>query len=298
MGNRTLHLLFGEVLNPVTYIPGNCTAGQYGLTKNGPCSNTSNTNYRRALYLADPVKGYHYSGQTNQGDGGIASYNGLLLTVQKRMSNNFSLVANHTWAHCLGEGEVSLSGSGSGQDPYNRHGEYGNCSSTRRHSFNLTPVIRTPKFSSRWMQAMLGNWQASTMFSAMTGPYFTVSLGQNYALRDGSDRPNMIKDPKLDKPTVNQWFDISAFERAPVGQYGNITRGILQGPGAWNINLALSRSFTFFESHKIDFRGEIFNLLNHVRYSTPTATLTSGTFGKITKAMDPRIMQIAFKYTF
>jgi hypothetical protein len=298
MGNRTLHLLFGEVLNPVIYIPGNCTAGQYGLTKDGPCSNTSNTNYRRVLYLANPTKGYHYSGQTNQGDGGIASYNGLLLTVQKRMSRNFSLVANHTWAHCLGEGEVSLSGSGSGQDPYNRHAEYGNCSSTRRHSFNLTPVIRTPKFSSRWMQAMLGNWQASTMFSAMTGPYFTVSLGQNYALRDGSDRPNQIKDAKLDKPTVDKWFDISAFERAPVGQYGNITRGILQGPGAWNINLALSRSFTFFERHKIDFRGEIFNLLNHVRYSTPTATFTSGTFGKITKAMDPRIMQFAFKYAF
>jgi hypothetical protein len=298
MGNRTLHLLFTEPANPVVYIPGNCTAGQYGLTKDGPCSNTSNTNYRRVLYLADPVKGYHYAAQSNQGDGGIGSYNGLLLTVQKKMSKNFSLSANHTWAHCLGEGEVSLSGSGGSQDPNNRHAEYGNCSSTRRHSFNLTPVFKTPKFSTRWMQALMGNWQASTMFSAMTGPYMTVSVGQNIALRDGGDRPNQIKDPKLDNPTVDKWFDTSAFAAAPVGQYGNISRGIIRGPGAWNINLALSRSFTFFERHKIDFRGEVFNLLNHVRLGTPTTTLTSGTFGKILKAMDPRIMQFAFKYAF
>jgi hypothetical protein len=102
----------------------------------------------------------------------------------------------------------------------------------------------------------------------------------------------------MDNPTIKQWFSTTAFQAAPAGQYGNAGRGIIRGPGAWNINLALSRSFVFKEHHKLDFRGEIFNLLNHTRFGMPVTTLTSGTFGQILKASDPRIMQFALKYAF
>ena len=50
LGNKTTHLWSGNgEVNPAVYIPGNCVAGQYGLTAPGPCSTTSNTNFRRVL---------------------------------------------------------------------------------------------------------------------------------------------------------------------------------------------------------------------------------------------------------
>ena len=54
------------------------------------------------------------------GDGANANYNGLLIAVQHRFTHNFTLLANHTWSHCLTESEIGLNGAGFGQDPYNR----------------------------------------------------------------------------------------------------------------------------------------------------------------------------------
>src|SRR5207302_5582631 len=56
-GNHTAHLWSSRELNLQQYIPGNCSAGQYGLTAAGPCSSTSATNTaaRRVLTLANPT---------------------------------------------------------------------------------------------------------------------------------------------------------------------------------------------------------------------------------------------------
>lgn len=211
---------------------------------------------------------------------------------------NYSIMANHTWSHCLGESQVGSGGGGSAMIFNDRQAEYGNCPTGRQHMLNLSTIMKTPTFSSVWTQRILGNWPASAIVTAMTGTYSTVSLGVNNALREGSDKPNLVGDPILSNPTINRWFDIDAFEGPPVGQFGNAGNGIIVGPGAWNIDLSLSRSFLFKESQKIDFRAEIFNLMNHARFNNPTTTMSSGQFGQINSAGDPRIMQFALKYTF
>ena len=70
------------------------------------------------------------------------------------------------------------------------------------------------------------------------------------------------------------------------------------GPGAWNFDLAVSRSFTVVEHQRIDLRAEAFNLLNHARFGNPSTAMNSATYGQITTARDPRIMQFALKYVF
>jgi hypothetical protein len=298
LGNRTVHLSFNEPNNPAYYIPGNCVPGQYGLTAAGPCSTTGNINYRRALYLSNPAEGKYYGGFSNFGDGANANYSGLLLSAQHRFARNFSILANHTWSHCMTESEVGLNGSGAGQDPNNRAAEYGNCLAGRRHTFNLTSVLKTPKFSDRTVQAIFGNWQASTIFTAMTGSYMTASLGVDNSLTGGADRPNLAGNPNLTNPTYMKWFDTSMFTRPATGAFGTAGRGIIVGPGAWNLDLALTRAFPITESQRIDFRAEIFNIFNHTRFGNPITTFTSGVFGQIQSARDPRIMQFALKYTF
>jgi len=287
-----------EPQNYAVYIPGNCTAGQYGLTAAGPCSNTTNTNYRRILYQANPSQAQFYGALNNFGDGANANYNGLLLSVQHRLAKNFTLLANHTWSHCLTENEIALNGGGFGQDPLNRHLEYANCLADRRHVFNLSAVLRTPKFTSRWMQAVAGNWQESTIFTAATGTYSTVTVGTDNSLTGNTDRPNVVGNPKLSNPTITHWFDTSAFVKGAVGTFGNAGRSSILGPGMWNVDVAVSRSFPITEHHRIDFRAEAFNLMNHARFGNPSTAMNSPTYGQILTARDPRIMQFALKYAF
>jgi len=132
----------------------------------------------------------------------------------------------------------------------------------------------------------------------MSGNFTTVSLGVDNSLTGGSDRPNLVSNPELDHPTVERWFDTTAFARPATGSFGNAGRGIILCPGAWNLDLALSRTFPITESHKIDFRAEIFNIFNHARFGNPITSFTSGIFGQINTARDPRIMQFALKYSF
>jgi hypothetical protein len=288
----------GEPQNPSIFIPGNCVAGQYGLTAAGPCSNTANVNFRRLLYQADPLKSQAYGGLSPGGDGANASYHGLVLSLQRRLTTNYSLSVNHTWSHCLTENEVALNGGGTGQDPFNRRAEKGNCLADRRHTFGMTAVARTPTFSSPLIQRILGNWQTATIFSAATGTSSTVSVGTDNSRTGGGDRPNLLRDPNLETRTIQRWFDTTAFQTGPVGTFGNAGRGIVEGPGAWNIDMALSRSFPINESQRIDFRAEAFNVLNHTRFDNPSTAMNSATYGQITSARDPRIMQFALKYIF
>ena len=70
------------------------------------------------------------------------------------------------------------------------------------------------------------------------------------------------------------------------------------GPGSIRIDLGLSRSFQLRENHAIEFRAEAFNAPNHMNPGNPVVILTSGTFGKMQSAADPRIMRFALKYVF
>ncbi|PYR22677.1 MAG: hypothetical protein DMF98_19875, partial [Acidobacteria bacterium] len=106
MGNRTNGIWLGYEENPSLYIPGNCVAGQYGLTAPGPCSNSSAVNLRarRLLTLRNPAEG-QYFGSVAQTTGGTGHYNGVKFTVEKRLSSGWSLSANYTRSKCINQGE-------------------------------------------------------------------------------------------------------------------------------------------------------------------------------------------------
>ena len=72
----------------------------------------------------------------------------------------------------------------------------------------------------------------------------------------------------------------------------------IRGPGTWQFDAALSRTFQVKEGQKLEFRAEAFNLTNSVRLADPDTVLNSNTFGQIKTALDPRIMQFALKYVF
>jgi hypothetical protein len=74
--------------------------------------------------------------------------------------------------------------------------------------------------------------------------------------------------------------------------------GSVKGPGTWQLDTALSRAFQVREAQRLELRVEMFNITNSFRMKDPDPTFGSGTFGKVTSSLDPRIMQFALKYVF
>ena len=285
LGNKTTHQWLGHEMNPALYIPGNSTTG--------------NTNARRVFALARPY-GQYYGSAITVDTAGNASYNGMLLTLQHRMSHNFSILANYTWSHCLNQGEAGQDIVNYYQDPLNRRAEWGNCAADRRQIANASVVFKTPQFHSTWIQRMAGNWQASGIYTFTSGSWLTMTDGTDVSLTGlGTDRPNVGGDWNVDDPTIKRWFNTTAFTRQAAGTFGNAGRNTILGPSTWNIDAALWRTFRVTESMKMDLRAEAFNVFNHTRFGNPGTSLNNGnTLGQITTALDPRIMQLALKLTF
>ncbi|MBV9400617.1 MAG: TonB-dependent receptor [Bryobacterales bacterium] len=285
LGNKTTHQWLGHELNPAVY---------------GPGATLGNQESRRVFILANPSTGKYFGSTIMIDDNGNASYNGLLLSLNHRFSHSFSVLANYTLSHCFDQGEANQDITNYYQNPNNRRAEWASCSFDRRQVFNLSAVTQSPKFSSAWVQRIAGGWQLSPIFTAYTGTPLNITDGTDISLTGiGLDRPNVIGNGALPNPTIAQWFNTAAFAKQAPGTYGNAGRNLLVGPGAWNLDAALSRSFVIRENVKLNFRWEAFNVFNHARFNNPGTSLSSGTtFGIISTAQDPRIMQVAAKIVF
>ena len=197
LGNKTTHLWIAEERDPDIYIPGNCSAGQYGLTAAGPCSSTSGANYqaRRLLTLSNPATGIYYSSIDEMDDGAVARYQGLLLSTQHRFSQHYTFLANYTDSYCLSDYDfgAALAGSTNSQI-FNRHADWGPCISDARSLFNAS-LVATSSWNSgnKFMKALLSNWEIAPLFQARTGQPLTLTTGTDNSRTDlGNDRPNQV----------------------------------------------------------------------------------------------------------
>ena len=310
LGSNTIHFWSPKALNPSQYIPGNCVAGQYGLAAPGPCSTTTNPTQRRVLTLANPSQGPYYNSIVNLDDGGTANYNGLLLSLQHRLSNHFTVQSNYTWSHCIADLGTTLL-AGSYTDPNNRRSDRGQCAGTDlRHIFNLSAVLQAPTFSQRALRTVASNWQVAIIGSVHSGIPFSATSGIDTDLNGvGGDRATQIlANPYCEHKTINCWLNGAAFA-TPVanGIPSNMKPFTLVGPGFFNMDLALTRSIRLGERQRVDLRAEAFNFANHANFLTnspnnPSAVSTGqqngAAFGKILYDVGPRIMQFAVKYAF
>ena len=304
LGSNTTHLWSMQQVNPAVYLPGGpCTLN--GVTYN-PCSSTANTDQRRRFMLENPQTGQYFSYVVKVDPGGTASYNGLLLSVQRRAARGVTVSANYTWSHCISDWWNTTANSGSGNtgytNPDNRRSDRGNCTSSatdRRHIFNLSAVAETPQFTNKMLRAVGSNWRLSPIFKMLSGGYLSITTSSDIALSGiGNQRVNQILgDPYGDK-SVKQYLNPAAFALPATGTLGNVGAGSIAGPGTWQFDIALSRTFQFRESQRMEFRAEAFNVANAFRMNNPTTNLNSNTFGQVTSAQDPRIMQFALKYFY
>ncbi len=295
LGNRTSHLWIGNDLNPAVYIPGTCG--------NAACSTTGNTQARRVLTLANPKAGQYYSQVTAAYDGASANYNGLLTSIEHRFASHYTLLANYTWSKCLGIAPItSLSNPGVTQNPYNVRGDYGPCTYDAPFLFNASVVYMSQYGHGGVLSHLLSNWGLAPLVRYQSGlPVNPVTGKDNSLTGIGNDRPDVVSNKMYTGAAHGlkyQYVNPNLYVPNPLGTFGNAGHNSLRGPGYFDIDLALSREFKFFEKVTFAVRGEAFNIFNHPNFMGPNGSIASSSFGQITTAFDPRILQASLKLIF
>ena len=318
IGNSTIHVWGGNQANPGQYMQGSCVIN--GAVTN-PCSTTANVNFRRTLYLQNPAQGTYYGSIAQLDDGGTGNYNGLILSVQHRLSRGYSILANYTLSHCISDlanPELAVAGANF-TIPSNRHYDRSNCVlADRRQIFNLSAVFEMPRFANPKLRAVASGWQLSPIIKAQTGPYISVTSGVDQALtgQGGQRAVQVLADPYSPNRSASSYLNPAAFAQPAAGTYSSLGANNILAPGALYVNAAVTRTFRIAERHSLQFRFEGFNIPNHANlgppnglsgngtaagstgFLTPTAARNSQTFGQILSSDDPRILQGALKFVF
>jgi hypothetical protein len=301
-GNDTTHFWTGKELNPALPVPGATQATE---------------NQHRVLYLQNQASGQYFSTIGQLDDGGKAGYNALLLSAQRRLANNISVLGNWTWSHCISDPETTELTGPTYVNPNNRAADRANCSSDRRNLVNISMVANTPKFSNHAVNLVASGWQLSAIFRYQSGNFTTITTGVDNALSGiGGQRPNQVLSSvgaTASTQCAVSTFDVcylnkQAFTTVGLGAglYGNMGALNILNPGMIQVDMGLSRNFRIREGQTLQFRWEVFNVPNRLNAAAPNTTLSSGSFGQITSDVngsgsqsgDPRIMQFALKYIF
>jgi len=308
IGNLTTHLWTQKPINPAIYFPGGlCTLN--GVTYN-PCSTTANTDTRRRFSLARPQDAAKMSFVTMHDAGGTQSYQGMLLSVERRAARGVTVTGNYTWSHCIGPLATLVTMGPFADETYvnpdSRDFDRGNCDTDRRKIFNVTSVVETPQFTNPTMRKLGTGWKLSGIYRMSAGSPLNVLAGSDRALNGvirgtGPQRANQISgNPYGDKSAapLSNFLNPAAFGQPDLGTFGNIGRNSIQGPKTWSFDMSLSRTFNIREAQHVELRFEAFNVTNSFRPGIPNQVLSSNTFGQIRTSLDPRVMQFALKYVF
>lgn len=236
-------------------------------------------------------------------------YHSWQTQLNKRFSKGLTVSAAYTLSKSIDTSSTNSLG-GTVANPFNLRDERGRSDWDRRHAF-VASWVYSPgqKLSNRVVNGFLGGWTISGITTIQSGSPLTFLMGDDVAL-DGTFgdqhaqlRPGMtVKDIQIDHSNrgamVSRFFNTTAFVptgQVPRGTYGNAGRGLFSGPALNSTDLALMKDFSLLERLRLQLRGEAFNVFNQVTFSNPNTNVSSGAFGRIRSAGDPRIMQVALK---
>ncbi len=245
-----------------------------------------------------------------------SNYHSLQVRLQRRLSRGLSALMGYTWSKSIDDASNFFTSSGDPnfpQDSRNAAAERARSNFdvrqrlTASYSWEL-PFGRGQRWATRGPAAHLfGGWQTFGVWSFQTGRPFTVALlpeldnsgtGRSVLGFGANDRPDMLRDPGLSSPSPERWFNTGAFAIPTPGNFGNAGRNILDGPGLQTINASLIRLFDLGERANLQFRAEVFNLLNRTNLDLPDNFMPSPTFGAVASAGQPRRIQLGLRLLF
>ncbi len=255
-----------------------------------------------------------------------SSYNAMQVSLRKRLSRGVGFDFNYTLAKSLdlssSAERVGAWGGLGGQviNSWNHKQLRAVSDFDTRHSLNSNWVVEMPfgrgrhfgRDSHGALEALIGGWQVSGLFRWTSGFPFSIANGYAWSTNwqlggwavptgkvpatkttKGPDGPNAFPDPQA---------ALSEFRYARPGESG--VRNNLRGDGFFNIDMGLSKRWKmpYAENHSLQFRWEVFNISNSVRFdvqSHGSELDAASEFGNYTNLLtNPRVMQFALRYEF
>jgi hypothetical protein len=272
--------------------PGQAPSSSYDFD---PCINTgaSSPDYTR------PYRGY--SQMNGEYDEGTSNYNSLQAGLTYRAGKSqfnaaytYSKVLTTTGVHTAG---TPYSQNTVAQNSRNFAAEYGPPAYDFTHDFTGTWVYDIPFFrtSDRLARVALGNWSFAGLALLQTG--FAMSPGMATSTAGLAIRPNQVA-PYKRIGKLGEWFNTGSFAPPDYGFYGDSSNGSIRGPGYVSFNTALYKTFPITERFSTQFRAEAFNVANHPNFESVSTNVGSGSYGQVTSARDPRILEFAIKLIY
>jgi hypothetical protein len=237
---------------------------------------------------------------------GKSWYHGLVLSGERRFTSDLAVTASYTFSRNIDTGiTVTSANVASANNPYNPLNDKGLADADRPHAFVASYVWNLPRLNKAptVVKYLLGGWQQNGIVALYAGTPFSVVSGLDNSLTGvNQDRADLIGTPSLTSGTkgerILRYFNIAAFRLNAEGTFGTSGRNILRGPGSVNIDLSVFKNIPLWEKHSFQLRGEFFNVPNRTNLGGPNANFSATTFGRITGAGSPRVIQIALKYLF
>jgi hypothetical protein len=313
VGSHGLNLTFPTNINgvPENELSSNDTSG---------CGTGSTVN------CAEPYP--IYQGMTGNLYQAISNYNSLQTSITKRLTSGLSFSFNYVWSHMLDDQDSSGWGSHSGTQNYQHLStltlnqaakNYGPSNFDVRNAFKGFVVYQLPFGRGKMLlnqnavtDAIVGGWQVSGTILELAGNPYNFSAANNTF--DGTTAyPNRVAGVST-KPaggrTLDEWYNPAAFSNPANGEFGDMGRNPLVGPGVDLINLSAGKTFNLhWENMKFGIRADAQNAFNHPSFGSPTGSLTTpdpttGVFaGPVTGQINSvtqggRGLQLSARFTF
>ena len=323
LGSHSLHLIESgqniNQLNPAYFLLGSALTQSVPnpLYNNGGVGSVGTKTVSRAQLLL-PFPQYTSVALANADTAGSRYYS-FYFRAERRFANGLSLLASYTWSRSMDNvvglnlaGTSQITSPSGPQNAYNLNAEWSLSTQDAPHRFSAAftydlPFGKGKAFlgNNRWLDLLVGGWSANAFGVIQSGYPLSITQPNNNSVIGASyQRPNATGVPPATTGSVddriNGWLNPAAFTQAAPFTFGNLTRFIpVRGPGQFNWDLSLFKTFSIKERIRAQFRAEALNTTNTVYFGTPNTTLTSNQFGLVTSQINnPRLLQLGTRITF
>jgi len=310
-GSLGRHLLWERNINAVN--PGAQFLNLHPENKNPQNTSALSTNFLRPYPAYGDLYLYEFASNSN--------YNGLMGSIQHRMTHGLNISASYTFSKALNTADAYSSAVDPFLDPRSRN--YGRAGFDRNNVFTTNFYYQIPKPGKKYHLRALGwvtdNWELSGVGRFLSGapitPGYSIQNGITTPTGTPSDGARMQvvnptaplaqrfgPPPEPKGQTVVPWSSTSTDP-----QFGNLGKNTMTGPGTSNWDLSLYRTVPIGERVRTMFRLETYNTFNHTQFSginsSPQFRNSDGAqintaFLLPTGARPPRYVQVALRVTF
>jgi hypothetical protein len=226
-----------------------------------------------------------------------SSYNALQVDINRRFSSGLALRGNYTWSKVIDNGDsVNATTSGGepalASNPFYLPADRGLANFDVRNVASISAVYVLPfgrgkrfaQSATGLTNALISGWNINSIVTLQDGFPFTPQLSYNPS--NNGDTRNPVRpyvNPAFTGPVIlgtpTRWFNPAAFLQPPPasGFYGSLGRDTLIGPGLATWDLSFLKNTRLGERTDLQFRAELFNVLNHTNFNTPNAIVFTPT---------------------